>query len=283
MSNNLAALLTTFLSFVFAALSFYIIEPILAGKKATIFGTKMDLSSYLKPLFWLVVPLVLVTLVLMVFSPKVGTFEQSLTVESLNQAQTKMQQTRANVDQARATDYNVTTGSSLIGDSVALRASEYLKAVIPTIDIDASVSRNLQTGMEVYNTSISNHVLKQNVIIALGTNPVDDFKEELDKLVTNLPKGHRLILVTPYDGRVAGDANSISVQTRQYELELAEKYDYVSIADWYQVALENPDIWLGTDNVHFGSNAETIKQGGELYANTIKTAIEKVENGPVKP
>lgn len=283
MSNAWAALLTTFLSVALAALSFYIIEPVLAGKKAKIFGTSMDLSPYLKPLSWILLPLTLLTLGIMLFSPSVGSFEQSLTVEALNQADSKMQQTRSNVDQAKATDYNVTAGNSLIGDSVALRASEYLKAALPEIDVDASVSRNLETGMEVYNNSISNHVLKQNIIIALGTNTVDNYKEQLDKLVENLPKGHRLILVTPYDGRVAGDSSSISDLTRQYELELASKYDYVTIADWYQTALDNPGIWSGTDNVHFGSTSETIAQGGELYANTIKGAVDAVQDGPVKP
>lgn len=282
-SNGLAAFLTTFFSLIFAALSFYILEPTLANRPAKIFGTEMDLKRATKPLFWLTIPLGMITLFLMLTAPKVGDFDQSLMINSLNQADVKLQQTRANVDNAKATDYNVQTGDSLIGDSVALRASEYLQAAIPGIQVDASVSRNLDTGMEVYDTAISNHVLLQNVIIALGTNPADDFKDRLDQIVSELPKGHRLIFVTPYDGRVAGDATSISVRTRQYEQELAEKYDYVYLADWYQTALDNPDIWTGTDHVHFGSDSDTINQGGELYAKTIKTAIEKANKGPVKP
>ena len=68
------------------------------------------------------------------------------------------------------------------------------------------------------------------------------------------------------------------VQTRLYELELAKKYDFITIADWYQVAIENPNIWVGTDSVHF--NMET--NGGELYAQTVKEALDKAEKGPVK-
>lgn len=282
-SNTMAAFLTSILSLSFAAFSFYIIEPSLSGKSAVIWGTKMDLIPYLKPLSWLLLPLTLVSLFIMMTAPAVGDFEQSLTIEALQQADTRMQQTRANVDKAKATDYNVSEGNSLIGDSVALRASEYLQAALPGIQVDASVSRNLETGMEVFQTSVDNQVLLQNVIVALGTNPVDDFQKQLDTLIENLPKGHRLILVTPYDGRVAADANSVPVRTRQYELELADKYDYVYIADWFQTALDNPVIWAGTDNVHFGSDSETINQGGELYANTVKTAIETAQNGPVKP
>ncbi len=71
----------------------------------------------------------------------------------------------------------------------------------------------------------------------------------------------------------ANDQSSESVQTRLYELELAKKYDFITIADWYQVAIENPNIWVGTDSVHF--NMET--NGGELYAQTVKEALDKAE------
>ncbi len=41
------------------------------------------------------------------------------------------------------------------------------------------------------------------------------------------------------------------LQLRKYELEMAEKYDFVTVADWYQVAKENIYLeWV----VHFGSD-----------------------------
>ncbi len=78
-------------------------------------------------------------------------------------------------------------------------------------------------------------------------------------------KRRRLIL-TPYDGRYAKQSVSESVQTRLYELELAKKYDFITIADWYQVAVKIQTFgWV--DFVHF--NMET--NGGELYAQTVKS------------
>ena len=65
--------------------------------------------------------------------------------------------------------------------------------------------------------------------------------------------------------------------------ELAKKYDYVFVADWHQTAIDNPQIWEGTDYVHFGSNSESIIEGGTLYANTIKQAIDEANSGNVKP
>lgn len=284
MTNGWASLLTTLVSFSLAALSFYIIEPTLAGREPKIFGISMDLSSFTKPLFYSAIPLTLLMFGIALFAPRVGAFDENLITEGLRQSDSKMQITRAQVDNASATSYNVSDGVTMIGDSVNLRASDYLKQVLPDIQLDALVSRNLDSGLKVYETDIANRVLLKNVVIALGTNSSNNYQELLDKFVQELPKGHRLILVTPYDGREANDSNSVTVQTRQYELELAKKYDYVYIADWYQVAIDNPAIWAGTDNVHFGLESDgSIDVGGNLYAKVVKEAVDQANQGPVKP
>ena len=284
MTNGWASLLTTLVSFSLAALSFYIIEPTLAGREPKIFGISMDLSSFTKPLFYSAIPLTLLMFGIALFAPRVGAFDENLITEGLRQSDSKMQITRAQVDNASATSYNVSDGVTMIGDSVNLRASDYLKQVLPDIQLDALVSRNLDSGLKVYETDIANRVLLKNVVIALGTNSSNNYQELLDKFVQELPKGHRLIFVTPYDGREANDSNSVTVQTRQYQLELAKKYDYVYVADWYQVAVNNPEIWAGTDNVHFGLESDgSIDVGGNLYANVVKEAVDQANQGPVKP
>lgn len=280
MGNGLAVLLTTLLSLTFAALSFYILEPTLAGRQPVIMGTKMDLSSLTRPIFYSMIPLTLIMFFISVTAPKVGAFEESLIVNALNQADTKMQTTRSQVDQSKATEYNVADGITMIGDSVALRSSDQLQQILPGIELDTVVSRSLSTGLEVYKTDIANRVLKKQVVLALGTNSSGYSNELLDEYVSSLPKGHQLILVTPYDGRSEG---GVLAQQREYELELAKKYDYVFVADWHQTAIDNPQIWEGTDYVHFGSNSESIIEGGTLYANTIKQAIDEANSGNVKP
>ena len=284
MTNGWASLLTTLVSFSLAALSFYIIEPTLAGREPKIFGISMDLSSFTKPLFYSAIPLTLLMFGIALFAPRVGAFDENLITEGLRQSNSMMQITRAQVDNASATSYNVSDGVTMIGDSVNLRASDYLKQVLPDIQMDALVSRNLDSGLKVYETDIANRVLLKNVVIALGTNSSNNYQELLDKFVQELPKGHRLIFVTPYDGREANDSNSVTVQTRQYELELAKKYDYVYIADWYQAAIDNPAIWAGTDNVHFGLESDgSIDVGGNLYAKVVNEAVDQANQGPVKP
>lgn len=284
MTNGWASLLTALVSFSLAALSFYIIEPTLAGREPKIFGISMDLRSFTNPLFYSAIPLTVLMFGIALFAPRVGAFDENLITEGLRQSDSKMQITRAQVDNASATSYNVSDGVTMIGDSVNLRASDYLKQVMPDIQLDALVSRNLDSGLKVYETDIANRVLLKNVVIALGTNSSNNYQELLDKFVQELPKGHRLIFVTPYDGREVNDSKSVTVQTRKYELELAKKYDYVYVADWHQVAVENPAIWAGTDSVHFGLESDgSIDVGGNLYANVVKEAVDQANQGPVKP
>lgn len=128
-----------------------------------------------------------------------------------------------------------------------------------------------------------NGTLVTDVIIALGVNEVNDYFDQLDQIVENLPTGHRLILVTPYDGRVLDNPNAIANRTRDYMIKLADQYDYVLVADWYKTAVDNPEIWYGTDDVHFGSESDSITKGGELYAKTVRDALKEAQDAPTKP
>lgn len=282
MGNLAAVILTTVLSLFFTALSFYILEPMVAGKVPMLAGRRLNVAFFKKPLAYILTPLLLLTLGISLFAPQVGDFEEDLMVKALQQADNKMVTTRNQAERSAASKFDVAKGTYLIGDSVALRASEYLEEEIPGIQLDAVVSRNLESGLKVFQTAVSNHILSQNVVLALGANTVENYEEVLDKVIKKLPKGYRLILLTPYNGRGDADAD-LADRIRQYELELAQKYDYVFIADWYQTAQDHPEIWKGTDNVHFGSESETIKKGGTLYAQTLKKALEEAEEkGSVK-
>ena len=64
--------------------------------------------------------------------------------------------------------------------------------------------------------------------------------------------------------------------------DLASKTPYVTIADWNKVAKEHPEIWTGTDQVHFGSDNRKIEAGAKLYAETISSAVQIAKERPVK-
>ncbi|HFI0235459.1 TPA: acyltransferase family protein [Streptococcus suis] len=269
--------LTLVFSIIFASLSFYVIEPNLQGKKGNLLGLDIDFVSYSKWFYSLAGLLTLACLGISLFAPKLGGFEKESLASNLVQAQTQMATTRAAAENAQATNYNVQAGVTIFGDSVTVRASTAIQEVLPDAVIDGTVSRHLTEAKNLIELYKKNNTLKETVVISLGTNTSDNYQELLDDLVANFPKGHRLIFVTPYDGNFSQDT-SLAYQTGQYEKELAKENDFISIADWYQVAVANPAIWVGSDLVHF--NLET--NGAELFATTIQDAVEAAADSPVK-
>ncbi|WP_105207311.1 acyltransferase family protein [Streptococcus suis] len=276
-NGTIAAALSFIFSVILATISFYIFEPFVAGKVGQLFGLPIDLKPYKKWIEISLSSLAILGLGICLFAPKLGSFEHENMISSIYQAQTQMNTTRSAAENVKATGFEIQKGITIFGDSVTVRASSAIQETLPDAQIDGTVSRNLTEISKLITLYKQNNTLKETVVVALGTNAADNYQELLDQLVNDFPKGHRLIFVTPYDGNYT-PSNSIAYKTGQYEQDLAEKYDYISIADWYQVAKDNPTIWLNTDLVHF--NLET--NGADLFAQTIKNAIDTAANGPVK-
>ena len=282
MGNILAVILTTIFSYLFATLSFYVIEPLIAGK-ATWLLEKAKEIPHIKPIFaGSIGVLGLVMLIIMILAPQVGAFETDLTVNGLKQAQTSLVRTKTMADQEEASRYNIAEGVSIIGDSVTLRATPGLQEVLPDAQTDAQVSRNTKQASAIMLYNSQNKALPKVVVVATGVNNPEDYKADLDFLISNLPKGHQLVLVTPYEGDTSQATQPYVEKYASYAREVAQQYPYVEIADWNQVSKDNPDIWKGTDQVHFGKDNTKLEEGAKLYAETIASAIKALEDKPVK-
>ena len=282
MGNIPAVILTTIFSYIFATLSFYVIEPLVAGKSTDLLQKAKEIP-HIKPVFaGSAGVLGLITVVVILIAPQVGAFETDLMVNGLNQAQTNMNRTKTMADQAEASRYNIAEGVSIIGDSVTLRASEGLKEVLPDAQIDGQVSRTTKQANALMLNYSQNKALPKIVVIATGVNNPENYKADLDLLITNLPKGHQLVLVTPYEGDTTQETQPYVEQYASYARELAQKYPYIALADWNQVAKDHPDIWKGTDQVHFGSDTTKQDEGAKLYAETINAAVKALADKPVK-
>ena len=282
MGNILAVILTTIFSYLFATLSFYVIEPLIAGKTTWLLEKTKEIP-HIKPIFaGSIGVLGLVMLIVMILAPQVGAFETDLTVNGLKQAQTSLVRTKTMADQEEASRYNIAEGVSIIGDSVTLRATPGLQEVLPDVQIDGQVSRNTKQANELMLNYSQNKALPKIVVIATGVNNPENYKADLDLLITNLPKGHQLVLVTPYEGDTTQETQPYVEQYASYARELAQKYSYIALADWNQVAKDHPDIWKGTDQVHFGKDNTKLEEGAKLYAETIASAIKALEDKPVK-
>ena len=282
MGNFPAVLLTILFSYSFSTLSFYVIEPLLVGKETPLLHAVKGLP-HIKSIFGgSVALLTFITLIIIIIAPQVGAFETDLTVNSLKQAQTNITRTKTTVDQAEASRYNIADGISIIGDSVTLRANTALQELLPDARIDSQVSRNTKQANAIMLNNSQNKALPKVVVVATGVNNPEDYKFDLDSIVKNLPKGHQLVLVTPYEGDKNKDTYTYVEQYASYPRELAEKTPYIVVADWNQVSKDHPDIWKGTDQVHFGSDTTKQEEGAKLYAQTISNAIQELAEKPVK-
>jgi len=282
MSNLPAVILTIIFSYFFAILSFYIIEPLIAGKSNP-FIRKISKLPHIKSISASSVGILgVIALVITIVSPQVGAFETDLMVNGFKQAQTNIGQTKTLAEQAELSRLGISEGTSLIGDSVALRANTALQEALPEANINAQVSRTTKQANDIMLLNSQNKALLKTVVIATGVNNPEGYKNDLDSIVNNLPKGHHLILVTPYEGDKSKDTYTSVEQYAAYARELAEKNPYVSIADWNKVAKEHPEIWAGTDQVHFGNDSNMIEEGAKLYAETIAAAVKAAQELPVK-
>ena len=282
MSNLPAVILTTVFSYLFATLSFYVIEPLIAGKTTGLLQKAKEIP-HIKTIFASSSGiLTLITLIVMIIAPQVGAFETDLTVNGLKQAQTNLTRTKTVADQTEASRYNIADGVSIIGDSVTLRATPGLQEVLPDAQTDGQVSRNTKQANAIMLNNSQNKALPKIVVIATGVNNPEDYKADIDSLVTNLPKGHQLVLVTPYEGDTSQETQPYVEQYASYAREVAQKYPYIEIADWNQVSKDHPDIWKGTDQVHFGNDNTKLEEGAKLYAETIASAIKALADKPVK-
>lgn len=282
MGNLPTVILTSLLSLAFAGLSFYVIEPIIAGKSPAFLGWDLHFTQLKKVLAMSFVGLLLISLLAIGLAPKIGAFETDMLVNGLHQADTKLNRTKSLAEKGEASSYNIADGVTIIGDSVTLRASTPLKEVLPDAQVDAQGSRNTAQAREIMSNNAAAGGLLKTVVVATGVNIVFNYEEELNELVKTLPKGHRLILVTPYDGNSDKYDNPVAEKHAQYARELAKKYAYVTIADWNTTAKQHPEIWVGSDHIHFGEDADTIAAGGRLYAQEIQKAVTKAADGPVK-
>ena len=282
MGNLLAVILTVIFSYFFAILSFYIIEPLIAGRTNP-FIRKISKLPHIKSISASSVGILgAIVLVITIVSPQVGAFETDLMVNGFKQAQTNIGQTKTLAEQAELSRLGISEGTSLIGDSVALRANTALQEALPEANINAQVSRTTKQANDIMLLNSQNKALLKTVVIATGVNNPEGYKNDLDSIVSNLPKGHHLILVTPYEGDKSKDTYTSVEQYAAYARELAEKNPYVSIADWNKVAKEHPEIWAGTDQVHFGNDSNMIEEGAKLYAETIAAAVKAAQELPVK-
>ena len=95
-------------------------------------------------------------------------------------------------------------------------------------------------------------------------------------MIATLNPGHKLIFVTPYDGRA--DETWNSQKLANYEQTLPKKYPFVTLADWNTLASEHKEIFGESDTTHFAGNLE----GEKLYMDMLQKTLAEAKNKPAK-
>ncbi|MCL2045383.1 MAG: acyltransferase [Oscillospiraceae bacterium] len=171
--------------------------------------------------------------------------------------------------------YDIPNGVTIIGCSVALGARNMLLESIADSYVDTEGSRQLGAGYNLMMELQNNGELREYVVIALGTNVNSAYETLITNIINDLNPGHRLVFVTPFDGRYLG-STSTSVKTAEYMRTLPDLYSFVTVADWHSLVSTQTSL-LASDNVHMGGDSSR-----RLLTNCIIEALEVAANKPAK-
>jgi peptidoglycan/LPS O-acetylase OafA/YrhL len=300
--NGAAVGLTVALGLALSAFSYYVVEPVIAGRSGHWFAWR--------PRGWrIAVPLTAAAAVLVVVcgwriqkAPTMSTLEQTLWVGNLYQdrdqadlagvaamaadkpkpaapvpvASHTVTDYRAHNQKSTAAKHGIPSGVSIIGDSVTLGTRRYLQPHVAASAVDAQGERTMDLAYQVLMTQQKAKQLREFVVICIGTNALDDYAEQLQKVIKGLAPGHKLVLMTPYNQKAAPDWNSSKLAV--IERQMPAKYGWITVADWGKVAAQHPDVFAGTDGVHFAGRAA----GDKIYAETINAALLTAAKRPAK-
>ena len=150
-----------------------------------------------------------------------------------------------------------------IGDSVMLASAPSLLEQFPGITVDAEVSRSIWAGPEIMGALAANGELRENVVVALGTNgPVD--WDVLEQMAQIAGPERNLILVNAHAPRdwIPGVNSDLEA--------FADSHKRVWIADWSGAIAPQEDLLAG-DGIHPGDG------GGRVFAESVESALENIE------
>ncbi len=148
-----------------------------------------------------------------------------------------------------------------VGDSVMLDYQDPLKASLPGINVDASVSRQWAEGESILQTLKAEGQLGGDVIVGLGTNgPITD--ADFDNMMSILGGASRVVFVNVHVDRPWQDANNAVLANG------ATRYPNVVVADWATLAAQNPQ-WFGPDGTHLAIDGPGAEALASLVASTL--------------
>ncbi|HEV7467789.1 MAG TPA: hypothetical protein VGP96_15925 [Candidatus Dormibacteraeota bacterium] len=133
-------------------------------------------------------------------------------------------------------------GVTAIGDSVMLGASSALRAAIPSIEVDAVVSRQWDPGVATVESDRGSGRLRPTLVVDLGTNGTVS-AAQFDAMVRAATGTRRIVFVTVRVPR-SWEA-SVNATLRAG----VARHPGAVLADWYAASAGHPE-WFGPDGYH---------------------------------
>ena len=169
--------------------------------------------------------------------------------------------TRTFTPTATATSTPVSvTQVTAIGDSVMLSAASQLQQAIRGIRIDAAVSRQVSTSINILRAHRAAGRLGTVVVVHLGDNGAFTAKQ-FDEIMQVLTGVRRVVFVNVKVPRPWENPNNTVLA------EGVKRYPNAVLVDWHMASGNRPEL-LWIDGIHLRS------EGAQLYANLVATAIQ---------
>lgn len=151
---------------------------------------------------------------------------------------------------------------TVIGDSVVDMARDDLRTYIPSIDIDAKISRQMSAGLEIIKHKSATGELGQIVVVALGSN--GDFNSSVLDEYFAACQGRTLIMVNT----ITPDAHEQKVNSKIKSFVESHANQGVYLADWYGAA-KTHGAYFYNDHTH------PKPQGAKVYDKLVLSTILK--------
>ncbi|HKP52077.1 MAG TPA: hypothetical protein VJ183_05440 [Chloroflexia bacterium] len=148
-----------------------------------------------------------------------------------------------------------------LGDSVMLGGATELRRLVKSIEIDATVSRQVASGISVLKSRRDAGRLGDAVVIHLGNNGTFT-TQQFDQIMQALAKVPKVIFVTIKVPRAwEGPDNAVIAAG-------VKRYHNAMLADWHAVSTNHPD-YFAKDGYHLTA------KGAKLYSELIAAALSK--------
>jgi hypothetical protein len=157
-----------------------------------------------------------------------------------------------------------------VGDSVMLASAPELRQVWPAMNIDAVVSRQMNTLPGIVQSLLDSGNLRPILVVALGTNgPIA--RATLDQVHEMIGPNRQMIVVNVEEPRSwEGEVNSTFAQFA------SDNQQNVALSDWYTAISPHISV-LARDQIHPGG------AGGRIYTAALQAALGRLAAIPPYP